>query len=463
MARTGPAAAAASTDPRIRVIDRLAARIGSFPDLPIASLDPAGLEPRDAAFARALDLAISRRWLTLVALAEPHVDRGWARLQDPLKAAILAGTAQLFLLDRIPDHAAVGASVEWAKRTAGDGAGGLVNAVLRRIAESRVELLPADHADARTAVGRVDLVPLSDGRAWRLAKPTFADETVAMLSAQTSHAKELVVHWIGAHGREKTRDICHHDLCEAPTLVTGLGDDARARHADRIVPHSRPGWWCWNGSAAELSEVLAGDPGARVQDPGSAEPVLAVKVAGLEPKVIVDLCAGRGTKTRQLAAAFPSAEVIATDIDAARRRDLAALGREHERSGGRIRAVDPGEVTGWFGKADLVVLDVPCTNTGVLPRRPEARYRFTRARLDSLLELQREIAAGALPLLSPRGAVLYSTCSLEPAENARQAEWLRRRGGLAPVAERQRFPEGHPGDPASSYVDGGFHSVASRG
>jgi len=128
-----------------------------------------------------------------------------------------------------------------------------------------------------------------------------------------------------------------------------------------------------------------------------------------------------------------------------------------------LTPVDPGEVTGWFGKADLVVLDVPCTNTGVLPRRPEARYRFTRARLDSLLELQREIAAGALPLLSPHGAVLYATCSLEPAENARQAEWLRRRGGLAVAVERQRFPEGRPGDPATAYVDGGFHSVAVRG
>ena len=458
MPRRGPAPAAASTDPRFRVLDRLAARVSSFPDLPIASLDPAGLEPRDAAFARALDLAIARRWLTLVALAEPHVERGWARLQDPLKAAILAGTAQLFLLDRIPDHAAVGASVEWAKRTAGDGAGGLVNAVLRRIAESRVELLPADHADARSAVGRSDLVPLSDGRAWRLAKPVFSDGTVDQLSAQTSHAKELVVHWIGAHGREKTREICRHDLAEAPTLVTGLAKETAERFADRLVAHRRPGWWCWSGSAAELSGLLAGDRDARVQDPGSAEPVAAAVAAGLEPKVIVDLCAGRGTKTRQLATAFPSAEIVATDIDAARRRDLAVLARNHD----RIRAVDPGEVTRWFGKADLVVLDVPCTNTGVLPRRPEARYRFTRSRLDSLLELQREIAVGALPLLSPRGAVMYATCSLEPAENARQAEWLRRRGGLATTVERQRFPEGQPEDPASAYLDGGFHSLAVR-
>ena len=459
MARPGHAPPAeASTDPRVRVLDRLAARVKSFPDLPIASLDPSGLEPRDAAFARALDLAIARRWLTLVALAEPHVERGWARLQDPLKAAILAGTAQLILLDRIPDHAAVDASVEWAKRTAGAGAGGLVNAVLRRVAESRAELLPAEHPEAIAAVGRPDLVPLSDGRAWRLARPVFGDETVTLLAAQTSHAKELVVHWIGAHGREKTREICHHDLSEAPTLVTGLSAPTAARFADRLAPHARDGWWAWSGSATDLAELLAGDRDARVQDPGSAEPVAAVTAAGLFPKVIVDLCAGRGTKTRQLATAFPSAEVIATDIDAARRRDLSALARNHH----RIQAVEPGEVTRWFGKTDLVVLDVPCTNTGVLPRRPEARYRFTRARLESLLELQREIAVGALPLLSPRGAVLYSTCSLEPAENARQADWLRRRGGLSPLAERQRFPEGAPGEPPTAYVDGGFHSLSAR-
>ena len=241
--------------------------------------------------------------------------------------------------------------------------------------------------------------------------------------------------------------------------MTGLARETAERFADRLVAHRRDGWWCWTGSASDLSELLGGDRDARVQDPGSAEPVAAAAAAGLEPKVIVDLCAGRGTKTRQLATAFPSAEVVATDIDAGRRRDLAALARNHD----RIQAVDPGEVTRWFGKADLVVLDVPCTNTGVLPRRPEARYRFTRSRLDSLLELQREIAAGALPLLSPRGAVLYATCSLEPAENARQAEWLRRRGGLAATVERQRFPEGMPGDPASAYLDGGFHSLAVRG
>jgi 16S rRNA C967 or C1407 C5-methylase (RsmB/RsmF family) len=57
---------------------------------------------------------------------------------------------------------------------------------------------------------------------------------------------------------------------------------------------------------------------------------------------------------------------------------------------------------------------------------------------------------------------MYATCSLEPAENARQAEWLRRRGGLATTVERQRFPEGQPEDPASAYLDGGFHSLAVR-
>jgi len=461
MARPGPGRPLppASADPRVRVLERLVPRIGAFPDLPIDALDPTGLSPRDAAFARALDLAIARRWLTLVAACEPHVDRGWHRLQAPLRAGVMAGAAQLFLFDRIPDHAAVDTVVDWTRHFAGAGAAGLVNAVLRRAAESRVELLPADRDEARAAIGRPDLLPLGDGRAWRLAQPAFADGAVDGLSAQTSHARELVLHWIGAHGAEKTRALCGHDLVEAPVLVTGLSEASRAAHAERLAAHGRSGWQVWLGGGAELAGVLAADPGARVQDPGSAEPVAAVVAAGRRPRVIVDLCAGRGTKTRQLAAAFPEAEVVATDIDAGRRRDLAALARTNP----RIRAVAPGEVTAWFGKADLVVLDVPCTNTGVLPRRPEARYRFTKARLASLLELQREIAAGAPPLLAPDGAVLYATCSLEPAENARQAEWLRTRGGLATLTERQRFPEGGPGDGADRYVDGGFHALLARG
>jgi 16S rRNA (cytosine967-C5)-methyltransferase len=109
-----------------------------------------------------------------------------------------------------------------------------------------------------------------------------------------------------------------------------------------------------------------------------------------------------------------------------------------------------------LGKADLLVLDVPCSNTGVLPRRVEAAHRMGPASMESLVKLQRSIAESHLPLLKPGGAVLYATCSLEPEENERQAEWLTARlGRVQPTIERL-MPEGLPGGAATSYRDGAF-------
>ncbi|MGA0174961.1 MAG: hypothetical protein ACO3NL_15145, partial [Phycisphaerales bacterium] len=108
------------------------------------------------------------------------------------------------------------------------------------------------------------------------------------------------------------------------------------------------------------------------------------------------------------------------------------------------------------------LLDVPCSNTAVLPRRPEARYRFTKRRLEGLVETQREIALAAEPLLSPSAAVLYATCSLEPAENERQAAWIAQRFGMSIRTGAVRLPRGLPGEPATRYSDGGFHALLER-
>ena len=186
--------------------------------------------------------------------------------------------------------------------------------------------------------------------------------------------------------------------------------------------------------------------------------------AGLRPQVVVDFCAGRGTKTVQLATAFPAARIVATDPDDARRQDLAKAASRFA----NIEVLGPDRIPDCFQAADLVVADVPCSNTGVLPRRPEAAYRFTARRLEKLVDKQRSIVAGSLPLLKPGGTLLYATCSLEPAENARQAAWLRKHHRLVDRGERQRFPTGLPGDPPTAYADGGYwtllcHTGSSHG
>lgn len=445
---------AATPTARSIVIERTLKRTVSFPDLPFDPIDVGGLDARDASFARAMDTIVTRRWLTLVAVLESRLDRPWPQIESSLQAALLVGAAQILFFDRVPDHASVDESVAWAKIARGARAAGFVNAVLRKVAALRVELV----AETPAAFGKPrDCLPLDDGRAWRLAEPIFADDPTTRVSQVGSVGRELVVHWIAAHGFKTATELARHGLVDPPTLVTGIPAAVAADSGSvgMLTRHDQNGWYVFTGEHAELVALIAAHPSVRVQDPASGDPVTAARNAKLTPKVILDLCAGRGTKTVQLAQAFPAATVVASDPDADRRRDLEAAARRHP----NIQVIAPDGFAAHFQAADLVVLDVPCSNTAVLPRRPEASYRFSARRLERLVEKQREISLGAMPLLRPGGHILYSTCSLEPAENARQTEAMRKRHRLVSVGERQRFPIGVPGDPPTRYSDGGYWAL----
>ena len=105
---------------------------------------------------------------------------------------------------------------------------------------------------------------------------------------------------------------------------------------------------------------------------------------------------------------------------------------------------------------DLVVVDAPCSNSGVFSRRPEARYRYDKKHIDSLIELQREILQDARSVMQNKGYLLYATCSIDPAENASQLEWLVHHQRLELVSEKTTFPSGHPGSEPTKWHDGGF-------
>ncbi len=136
----------------------------------------------------------------------------------------------------------------------------------------------------------------------------------------------------------------------------------------------------------------------------------------LRPSRVLDLCAGRGTKSRQLALTWPDAQIVATDKDAVRFEELGRVASGFT----NLTAVPFDRVAGPF---DLVLLDVPCTNTGVLARRREARYRFSDEGLGELVALQREILRRGWTLTDTGGRLLYATCSNEPQEGEEQAKW----------------------------------------
>lgn len=447
-----------STDPaREKVIHRLALQARRYPDLDIASLDTDDLDPRDAAFAHAIYDAAMRRWLTLAYLLEQGLTQPWDSLEPKVKGALLAGAAQIVLLDRVPPHAAVNGSVEWAKQRVRVGAAAMVNAALRRL----VELVYSPETDDRVRrdvwTDLADEIPMEDGSALALAAPVLPTDGMSRLAVATSHPINLLRSWSKAMPIRELKSRALHGVAHPPTILnTAHAKPDNPLPEEFLRRHSAPGHHVWTGPHDALVRFLRSRNDVWAQDPASSSAVESI--ADLRPSLIIDSCAGNGTKTRQLAYTFPEAQIVATDIAEER---VDAL-RNNFRTHPRIRVVPLKGLEEFVGKADLILLDVPCTNSGVLARRVEARYRFDEDRLAELVSKQKQIIADSIRLLVPhapgvhRGRILYATCSLDAKENDLQAEWVNRWHALSPSRARKQEPHGGPGEPPERWTDGSY-------
>lgn len=446
---------------RDRVTGLLASMVASFPDLPLsASFDE--FEGRDAAFAHAMHDAVLRRWLTLEFLIGLGLDRPFRSLEPGVQGVLLVGAAQMVLLDKVPPHAAIDQSVHIAKARVRVGAGGLVNAVLRRVAELCAERIPRGD-DWRT---RLDAVPLPDGRSLLLTRPCLPPDEAKRIAILTSTPKPLFDKWVQAFGLDAAAAVALKGIGPAPTIVNTEAATAAladAVSAGDLTPHRREHASVWRGERSALAPCLD-RCGIWVQDPASAEVVRTVAQASgtdaADARLVVDLCAGQGTKTRQLLRAFPHATVIACEVDDDR---LATLRRVFANEP-RIRVLHAQHAPracqdGGVGVADAVLLDVPCSNSGVLSRRVGARYRLDAKALDELVRLQREILATGRSLLRPGGLLAYSTCSLEHEENEGQRDHMTRAMGCTLMVDRRSMPEGSPGDDPAGWNDGSYVAV----
>ncbi|WP_188055104.1 RsmB/NOP family class I SAM-dependent RNA methyltransferase [Sphingosinithalassobacter sp. CS137] len=174
-----------------------------------------------------------------------------------------------------------------------------------------------------------------------------------------------------------------------------------------------------------------------VQDAGSQ---LVSEAAGVEPgATVIDLCAGAGGKTLALGAAMANnGLLLACDIDRARLSRLPARADRAGLSCASPMLLDPGreaeQLDAFVGRADVVVIDAPCSGTGTWRRNPEARWRLTPTRLERLAATQRHLLAVGARLVRPGGTLLYVVCSLLDAEGADQIDaFLREHGGWAAV------------------------------
>jgi 16S rRNA (cytosine967-C5)-methyltransferase len=380
----------------------------------------AALSPADRRLATQLAYGVLRRRATLLALLRPLVDRPPDQVEPWLWDVLCLGAYQLALLAAIPPHAALHETVELAALFGRPGAKGFLNGVLRACAA----LLTAEPAEGPAA----DALPLEGGRYRKLARPVLPDpaaEPLEYLSRAFSLPRWLVRRWRERHGEEECRRLgfwfagpgpltlranplrCPRERLLSALAQAGLAAEPgahpqavrlREHAAVRDVPGYEQGWFSvQDESAMRVGSALAPGPGAAV----------------------LDLCAAPGGKTTHLAELLrDEGRIVACDIDPRRLETVAGLAGRLGLKSVTTRLLDPrrpGDVPA--GPFDAALVDVPCSNTGVLGRRPEARWRLRPEDLQHLVPLQTHLLKLALERVRPGGVVVYSTCSIEPEEN----------------------------------------------
>jgi 16S rRNA (cytosine967-C5)-methyltransferase len=218
-----------------------------------------------------------------------------------------------------------------------------------------------------------------------------------------------------------------------------------------------------NGLSVVLTERM--DPArlevfsAGLVQPQDAAATAVVAASPVRPGMrVLDLCAAPGTKTTHLAERMHNrGQIIASDVSADR---LARIQANCRRMGADIvQTVLASELAAQAEQPfDLVLVDAPCTNTGVLARRPEARWRFSPEALRAASSDQRGLLLLGVQLVGPGGACVYSTCSLEREENRQVVtDVLSRRDDLKLAEEHVQAPAG--ADEPTGWYDGGYFAI----
>jgi 16S rRNA (cytosine967-C5)-methyltransferase len=387
-------------------------------------LPTSGITARDQPLLAALVLGSLRWHYRLEWQAQRLLARPLARGQTALGALLRVGLLQLQEL-RIPPHAAVSATVDAAALLGARNAGGLVNAVLRRFQREREQLDKAalDVPEARFAhpLWLVEALRADHPHAW------------AAILAANNAAPPL---WLRVNLARTTRADYLAKLAAAGIAATAATDvDSAVLVSQPVGVESLPGF-----AAGEVS----------VQD------VSAQRAAGLlglaQGQRVLDACAAPGGKTGHILEAIGGrGEVWAVDRDGER---MARVRENLDRLGLEAKLV-PGDATApdgwWDGRPfDRILVDAPCSATGVIRRHPDIKVLRRPADVDRAVLLQARLLRALWPLLRPGGCLVYATCSVLGRENGAQIDAFRAaEPAIEPaegVASLQLKPEEAGGD-----------------
>lgn len=356
------------------------------------------LEPRDRAEVREYVQNILRRRSYLDFLIDQFSNVKIGEMKSSLKNILRLGVYDMVFMDSTPDYAAINESVEIAKYSLGSRTGDLTNAILRNLQRD------------------IDNLP----------KPNFEDRT-KLVATTFSHPEWLVKRWTDRFGEREAFQLMQANnkrpnyFIRANNLRTKT-ENFKLRMTKHDIPFKEsdwlPGYFEVESVAPFISKGWLNKGFCQVQDIAAGfAPYLLDPQPG---EHIIDLCAAPGTKSIVMSDLMNGeGDILAVDISSERLDKLAESALSYHAENIRVRRADATELE-VEEKADGVLLDAPCTGTGVLSKRADLRWKRDEESLKNAVELQAKLLDSASKMVKPDGRLVYSTCSIEEEENMEQ-------------------------------------------
>ncbi|NTW05519.1 MAG: 16S rRNA (cytosine(967)-C(5))-methyltransferase RsmB [Peptococcaceae bacterium] len=388
----------------------------------------------DRAFITELVYGSLRAQNTLDWIIDKHLNQPVKKQTSWMRNILRIGVYQIFYLDRVPSSAAVNEAVNQAKRYGHPGAEKFVNGVLRNIVRNKDTLV----------------------------YPTLEDNPAVHISLKYSHPIWLVKRWLSQLGIEETIDLCIENNKPAPyTVRTNTLKTSRDKLLETLKAMGINASKTLYAQEGIFLEGFGGLRGFSLFEQGYFQPqdessMLAAHALKPSPgSLIIDVASAPGGKSTHLAQLVnDQGTIISMDIFP---HKLKLIEENIKRLGITCIQTKLGDAREFIGdlkeKADFVLLDAPCSGTGVIRRRPDSRWRKQPEQLPELLKLQREILDNVSEYLKPGGILVYSTCSVLTEENQEQIEcFLERHPNFETCSLHGLLPESLFSNKESDYI-----------
>jgi 16S rRNA (cytosine967-C5)-methyltransferase len=382
------------------------------------------IDSREKAFIKRVSEGCIERRIQLDYVLDQYSKVPVRKMKPLIRELLRMSTYQLLFMEHVPDPAVCNEAVKLAKKRKFQSLQGYVNGVLRNIARGKEELKYPDREKERTEY----------------------------LSVCYSMPLWLVKHLLSAYGEDVCETILTSYLQRQPVSIRL--DERMSREEQKALIDS----WKKKGVEAvrhpylPYAVTVQGMDGVRkldgydkgqfaVQDVSS---MLVVEAADIKDgDTVIDICAAPGGKALHAAVkAGPAGQVIACDVTEYKTERIEE-NRERLRLDNVSVYIKDGRQpeTSFIGKADVLIADVPCSGLGVIGKKQDIKYRVTEESITEIVRLQKEIMQNAVTYVKPGGVLMYSTCTINMAENEDMVRWLCSEFGFTPEDMAANMPE----------------------